>query len=107
MCSLRDESSNFEKHNVQVFGITVNDEESRKKFSQENNLNFPLLLDTQRNLALLFGAAKKRTDERLKRITVIIDKSGKIAKIDKEVNPSTHGNDLVGFFKNMETSENN
>lgn len=65
------------------------------------------MLDTKKNLALLFGAAKKPTAERLKRITVIIDKSGKIVKIDKEVNPSTHGADLVNYFKNTETPEIN
>ena len=70
-------------------------------------MNFPLLVDTQKNLALLFGAAKKPDDERLKRLTVIIDKAGKIVKIDKEVNPSTHGTDLVAFFKNFETPKDN
>ncbi|MXV78446.1 hypothetical protein F4X73_01560 [Candidatus Poribacteria bacterium] len=43
----------------------------------------------------------------MKRITIIIDKSGKIVKIDKEVNPSTHGADLIDFFKNTETAEEN
>ncbi len=70
-------------------------------------MNFPLLVDTRKNLALLFGAAKKPDDERLKRLTVIIDKEGKIVKIDKEVNPSTHGADLVEFFKNPETPQKN
>ncbi len=56
-------------------------------------------MDTEKNLALLFGAAKKPEDERFKRLTIVIDKAGKIVKIDKEVNASTHGSDLVGFFK--------
>ncbi len=70
-------------------------------------MNFPLLVDTQKNLALLFGAAKKPDDERFKRLTVVIDKAGNIVKIDKEVNPSTHGADLVEFFKNFEAQQNN
>lgn len=85
----------------------MNDEEAHQKFSEQNKLNFPLLVDSQRNLALLYGAAKKPNVERLKRITIVIDKSGKIVKIDKEVNPSTHGSDLIDFFKNSETTENN
>lgn len=28
-------------------------------------------------------------------------------KIDKEVNPRTHGADLVTFFKNLETPKDN
>ena len=64
-------------------------------------------MDTQKNLALLFGAAKKPDDKRLKRLTVIIDTAGKIVKIDKDINPSTHGADLVEFFKNANTPKTN
>jgi peroxiredoxin len=66
-------------------------------------LNFPLLVDTGRNLALLFGATNT-PDGKIQRLAVIIDKTGKILEIDKEVNASTHGADLVDFFKTLETS---
>jgi peroxiredoxin len=66
-------------------------------------LNFPLLVDTGRNLALLFGATNA-SDGKIQRLAVIIDKTGKILEIDKEVNASTHGADLVDFFKTLETS---
>ncbi len=62
-------------------------------------------MDTEKNLALLFGAAAEKSDKRFKRLTVIIDKAGKIVKIDKEVNPSTHGSDLVDFFKTVDASK--
>ena len=64
-------------------------------------------MDTDKNLALLFGAAAEKSDKRFKRLTVIINKAGKIAKIDKEVEPSSHGADLVDFFKGLETPKNN
>ncbi|RKU28532.1 hypothetical protein C6495_14870 [Candidatus Poribacteria bacterium] len=38
---------------------------------------------------------------------MIIDKTGKIVKIDTEVNAGTHGADLVDFFeKTLETPSN-
>lgn len=89
---------------MQLFGITHNDAESHQKFSAENRLNFPLLVDTGRNLALLFGATSA-PDGAIKRLTVVIDKAGKILAIDKEVNAGTHGADLVNFFKTLETSK--
>ena len=46
-------------HDAQIFGISVQDAESHKKFVQEHSLNFPLLVDTGRNLSLLFGAADR------------------------------------------------
>ncbi len=82
----------------------MNDAESHQKFAAENQLNFPLLVDTGRHLALLFGATDA-PDGSIKRITVVIDKAGKILKVDKQVNPSTHGADLVNFLNTFETSK--
>jgi peroxiredoxin len=67
---------------------------------KEHDLNFPLLVDAGRNLSLLFGAADSPSDLS-KRITIIVDKAGKISKIDDNVNARTHGKDLVDFFKGM------
>ena len=92
---------------MQVFGITHNDAESHQKFTEANKLNFPLLVDTNKNLALLFGAVEKPDDKRLKRMAVIINKEGKIVKIIKEINPSTHGTDLVEIFQNLEKPKSN
>ena len=103
VCSLRDESSRFAKYDAQIFGITHNDADSRQKFSEENQLNFPLLVDAGRNLALLYGATDA-PDGSIQRSAIIIDKTGKIVEIDKTVNASTHGPDLVNFFKTLETS---
>ena len=66
-------------------------------------MNFPLLVDTDRNLALLYGATDA-PDGKIQRMAIIIDKTGKIVEIDKEVNAGTHGTDLVNFFKTLETS---
>jgi len=76
---------------------------SHQRFSETNQLNFPLLVDTGRNLALLYDVTdiEKR---KIWRSAIIIDKTGTIVQIDKEVNPSTHGTDLVNFFKTLKTS---
>ena len=66
-------------------------------------MNFPLLVDTERNLALLYGATDA-PDGNIQRLAIIIDKAGKIVEIDKAVNASTHGTDLANFFKTLETS---
>ena len=67
-------------------------------------MNFPLLVDTDRNLALLYGATDT-PEGAIQRMAIIIDKTGKIVKIDKKVNASTHGTDLVNFLKTLETSD--
>ena len=103
MCSLRDESSRFATYDAQIFGITHNDAASRQKFSAENQLNFPLLVDAGRNLALLYGATDA-SDGKIQRMAIIIDKAGKIVEIDKAVKASSHGPDLVNFLKTLEAS---
>ena len=60
-------------------------------------------MDTGRNLSLLYGATDA-TDGAIMRSAIIIDKSGKIVEIDKKVNASTHGPDLVNFLKTLESS---
>ncbi len=64
-----------------------------------------MLVDTNKNLAYLYGAAEEDKD-RLNRMAVIIDKTGKIVKIDKDVKPATHGSDLVNYFKNNPQTSN-
>lgn len=78
--------------------MSVQDAASHKQFAEENNLNFPLLVDTGRHISLLFGATDQ-PDGLSSRITVVIDKDGQIIKLDKEVNARTHGKDLADFFQ--------
>jgi peroxiredoxin len=55
-------------------------------------------VDTDRSLSLLFGATDQ-PDGMSSRMTVVIDKAGKIIKHDKQVNANAHGEDLIGFFE--------
>lgn len=57
-------------------------------------------MDTGRHISLLYGATDK-SDGVSSRITVVIDKDGKIIKLDKQVNARTHGKDLADFFQSM------
>jgi peroxiredoxin Q/BCP len=92
--------SAFAEHETQVFAISVQDAKSHKEFAEQNNLKFPLLVDTGRNLSLLLGATDNPKGMS-KRITVVVDTEGKISKIDKQVSARTHGKDLVEFFKSQ------
>jgi len=78
----------------------VQDADSHKRFVKEYNLNFPLLVDSGRNLSLLLGATDNPNGTS-SRITVIVDKEGTISKIYKGVNAKNHGKALIEFFKAM------
>ncbi len=98
MCSLRDESSRFAEYDVQVFGISVQDAQSHRKFVDEHSLNFPLLVDTGFNLNLLFEAMNDADGER-SRVTIVVAEEGHITHIDRSVRAKTHGKDLVDLFR--------
>jgi glutaredoxin-dependent peroxiredoxin len=55
MCTLRDNMQELNKVNAQVVGISVNDPFTNKAFAQNNNLNFPILSDYNREVVKLYN----------------------------------------------------
>ncbi|MBW4664262.1 MAG: peroxiredoxin [Chroococcus sp. CMT-3BRIN-NPC107] len=91
-CSFRDASSDYQGKDVVILGVSADDEVSHQQFTQKYNLNFPLLADTNKTLIKAYdvdggGYAK--------RVTYIIDGSGKITHVDSSVNTSTHAGDVL------------
>ncbi len=91
-CSFRDAQSQYQSKDIAVLGVSADDEASHQAFTQKFNLNFPLLVDTDKSLIKAYdvdggGYAK--------RVTYIIDGDGKISKVDDSVNTSTHAEDVL------------
>ena len=57
MCTFRDRMSDFNSLNAQVLGISVDGAFSQKVFSDQNNLNFPLLSDFSRRVVNQYDVA--------------------------------------------------
>ncbi len=70
---LRDNIKKFEDRNCVVLGVSMDPEESHKKFCEAENLPFDLLADTERKAHKAYGFDK------MVRATFLIDKAGKIA----------------------------
>ena len=90
-CGIRDSFAAFRHLKATVFGISYDSIESHKKFIEKYKLPFVLLSDSDHAIAKLYGA-----DGFLfaKRMTYVIDRTGKIAWINPSVNPSTHSQEL-------------
>ena len=90
-CSLRDNFAAFRKLNATVYGVSYDSVASHQKFVEKFKLPFLLISDTDKSIAKAYGA-----DGMLfaKRMTFVIDKTGKIAWINPSVNPSTHSAEL-------------
>ena len=57
MCTFRDQADQLNSLNAQVLGISVDSPFSQKAWAEQNNLNFPILSDYNRQVVNLYGVA--------------------------------------------------
>ncbi|MGV0026434.1 peroxiredoxin [Phormidesmis priestleyi] len=91
-CSFRDNYTQYITRGINVFGVSMDDEASHQQFTQKFNLPFPLLADTN-------GAITKAYDVDgggySKRVTYVIDESGKISQVFESIQTATHATDIL------------
>ena len=85
---------------MNYFMISVDDPQTNQEFAESLESDFPLLSNPTKEVAEAYGVV---TADRAFpfRWTYIIGGDGKILKIDKEVNPSTAGQDLVAHMASL------
>lgn len=87
-CDLRDSWSELQRLGAAVIGISTQDVQSKQEFSQENNLPFPVLADTQSAAVEAFDS--KGWFGMAARKSFLISPNGMIAKVYDDVDPDTH-----------------
>lgn len=80
-CSFRDNYEQFQNLGCEVIGISSDNVESHKKFSENHNLPFILLSDEQNEVRKLFGVPNDLLGLIPGRYTYVIDKRGEIIHI--------------------------
>ncbi len=75
-CEFRDLHDQFKALGVTIYGASFDKPAENKAFKTANKFQFDLFSDTERQLALHYGAATATTDKTAKRITVLLDPSG-------------------------------
>jgi peroxiredoxin len=83
LCAVRDDISRYSNVNAQVIGISVDSVFTLNKYKEEQQYNFPLLSDFNKEVSAAYGSLYTEwiLDMRgvSKRSAFIIDKQGKIA----------------------------
>jgi thioredoxin-dependent peroxiredoxin len=85
-CDFRDSRAQLDEAGYVVLGVSPQGPDSHRRFSDKYELNFPLLVDADREAALAYGAADdnggmlKGMALRVKRATFVIDEAGNIAQ---------------------------
>jgi len=80
----------------ELIGINQDSEESHRKFSERNQIQFKLLSDPGKKVSLLYDA-KGAFGIYTKRITYLIGLDGRIEEIIEGMAPSKH----IGFVENL------
>lgn len=102
-CEFRDNIFAYRKMNAVILGVSVDDVESHKTFSEEQNLPFPILADADKKVTREYGTLKlyMGTLEMARRDTFIIDPEGRVAKHYVSVDPKGHSDLVLNDLKQL------
>jgi peroxiredoxin Q/BCP len=91
-CNFRDNYDAYQGKDIVVLGVSMDDEASHQQFTQKYNLNFPLLADVDGQVTNAYDVSGGGY---AKRVTYVIDGSGKISKVYDSVKTDTHAVDIL------------
>lgn len=89
---IRDQYAELSRRAV-VLGVSEDSRESHQAFAEKYELPFQLLDDQNHQLAAAFGVPL--SSGKAKRVTFVIDASGKVARVFPNVNPDGHAGELL------------
>lgn len=99
-CAIRDAWGEFEAAGLKVIGVSKDSEKSHDKFREKYSLPFPLIADTEMELAKAFGVfgEKKfmgRVYDAVHRMSFLIKADGTILKAYPKVKPDAHAAEVL------------
>lgn len=102
-CEFRDNIFAFRDAGAVILGVSVDDVESHKKFSEKHGLPFPILADSEKVVAKQYGVLKRflGVAELAKRDTFLIDPTGKIVRHYADVDPKGHSQVVLKDIKEL------
>jgi len=94
-CGFRDAYADFQKRGAIVLGVSPDNLKTHVKFTEKFQLPFPLLVDTDKQIAEAYGVWGEKTFMGRKymgvhRVTFHIGPGGRIAHIWPDVKPEAH-----------------
>jgi len=97
-CNFRDDRGAFEALDAEVLGVSFDSVASHQKFVRKYGLNFRLLADEKKEVGRRYGVAGSFF---AKRVTYLIDKEGRIAKVFPKVSPAKHSAEVQAAIKTL------
>jgi thioredoxin-dependent peroxiredoxin len=106
-CEFRDDIFAFKDAGAQILGVSVDDVESHKEFSEKHGLPFPILSDSAKAVTRKYGVLKSYLGivEFARRDTFLIDPQGRIAKHYVAVDPKGHSQIVLNDIKALQKKQ--
>ena len=106
-CTIAEAFPDFGALDAVVLGVSVDSVESHAKFARKYNLPFLLLSDTDKQVVNQYGVWQQkkflgREYMGILRQSLLIDPSGKIAKIYEKVSPANHAEEVLADLKSLQ-----
>lgn len=99
-CEFRDLFPRFDASKAVVLGMSPDPVKSHQKFKVKYELPYPLIADTEKVALQAYGVWKEKSMYGKKymgveRTTVVIDATGKVAKVFEKVKPAGHAAEVM------------
>ncbi len=99
-CSFRDNLQLIRNMGAEIIGVSLDSIQSHSKFASKYGLLFPLISDKDKRIANAYGVLKD-TETSTTRVTFVIDKTGKVAKVFPKVDVTKHTEEVVSALKEL------
>lgn len=99
-CAFRDRSQDLKAKGAVVLGVSPDDVASHEEFRDKYSLNFPLLADTDHQVAERYGAWREKNmygkkSMGIQRSTFLIGPDGTVRKVWKKVSVDGHDEEVL------------
>lgn len=102
-CNFRDDIVRIRRLGAEVVGVSVDSVASHADFADKHGLPFPLLADTGGAVAASYGALRDLMVMKVaRRVTFIIDPTGRVAQRYLDVDPNTHAAEVVADLERLQ-----
>ena len=99
---LRDDFARYQAAGIVILGISFDPVDSHAAFKSKHNLPFTLLSDADKSVSRLYGTQGRYPFA--SRRSFLIDESGTIIHVIKEVDVTTHSRDVLTVFEELGAS---